>query len=213
MSRWFSFSGVAAIVVILVGTAVTANAPSGSSSAEKVVAYYGSHKTDLRVSGVLLSVGALLLLVFVAAFAAHLRRTTGVTATAAALCLAGGVVVTVGLALLAGMPIAIADVVGKVSPSSLQTLNVFADDAVFVFLITVGSSVFLIGAAIAVFTGAHLPGFFGWAAGVLAAVGAIPSHVIGGTLDHIGFLAFIGLAVWILIVSVTLARRGPAAPL
>ena len=39
---------------------------------------------------------------------------------------------------------------------------------------------------------------------VFAVVGAIPSHVLGGTLDHIGLLAFAGLGIWTLIASVIL---------
>jgi hypothetical protein len=42
-------------------------------------------------------------------------------------------------------------------------------------------------------------------------VGAIPSHVLGGTLDHIGLLAFAGLGVWTLVVGVLLTVRPEAA--
>jgi hypothetical protein len=100
-----------------------------------------------------------------------------------------------------------ADVVGRVDGSALQALNVLDDDAVFVFLITIGASSFLIGAAAAVFGSAFLPRWLGWWAGVFAVIGAIPSHVLGGTLDHIGLFAFAGLGVWTLIVAVMLVMR------
>ncbi|MEP7224116.1 MAG: hypothetical protein ABI783_04060 [Actinomycetota bacterium] len=35
--------------------------------------------------------------------------------------------------------------------------------------------------------------------------------VVGGTLDHIGLVAFAGLGVWTLIVSVLLVARADAA--
>jgi hypothetical protein len=43
---------------------------------------------------------------------------------------------------------------------------------------------------------------------VLGIVSLIPSHVLGGALDHTGFVPFIGLAIWILVVGVLLAARG-----
>jgi xanthine/uracil permease len=48
--------------------------------------------------------------------------------------------------------------------------------------------------------------WLGWFAVVVALVAAIPSHVLGGTLDHIGFVAFAALGHWTLVVSVLLAR-------
>jgi hypothetical protein len=37
-------------------------------------------------------------------------------------------------------------------------------------------------------------------------VAAIPSHVLGGALDHIGVLPVAGLALWTLVVSVLVRR-------
>jgi len=82
---------------------------------------------------------------------------------------------------------------------------------VFVFLITIGTSAFLLGAAASVLTTEVLPRWLGWLALLVAIVGAIPSHVLGGTLDHIGIAAFAGLGVWTLIVGVLLGVRSTAA--
>jgi len=38
---------------------------------------------------------------------------------------------------------------------------------------------------------------------------AIPSHLVGGVLAHIGFFGFFGLGVWTLIVSVMLLNKDP----
>ena len=151
----------------------------------------------------LLSLGALLFLVFAATFAARVPNAQG----SAALCLLGAGVLVVGLTTYAGLSIAMADVFGHVDGSALQALNVLAGDAVFVFLLTIGTSAFLLGAAVVVFRTAVLPRWLGWWAIVFAIVGVIPSHVLGGTLDHVGLLAFAGLGVWTLIVGVMLAVR------
>jgi hypothetical protein len=205
--RLAPLSGVVAVVLILAGFAATGNAPKGTSSVAKVVAFYSKHSSAQTTSGVLLSLGALLFLVFAASFATRVRSAAG----AAALCLLGAGVLVVGLTTYAGLSIAMADVVGHVQGTALQALNVLADDAVFIFLITIGTSAFLLGAAAAVFGTAVLPRWLGWWAVVFAIVGAIPSHVLGGTLDHIGLLAFAGLGIWTLVVGILLTVRAEAA--
>jgi hypothetical protein len=42
---------------------------------------------------------------------------------------------------------------------------------------------------------------------VLGVTAAIPSHVLGGLLDHIGFIGFGGLGLWCGIVGVMLSAR------
>ena len=145
--RLVPLSGVVAVVLIFAGFVTAGNTPKGTSSIAKVVAFYSKHSAAQTTSGVLLSLGALLFLVFSAAFAARIRSAHG----AATLCLLGAGVLVAGLTTYAGLSIAMADVVGHVDGSALQALNVLADDAVFVFLITIGASAFLLGAAAAVF--------------------------------------------------------------
>jgi len=205
--RLLPLSGVVAIVLIFAGFIVAGNTPKGTTSAAKVVAFYGEHTAAQTTSGVLLSLGALLFLVFAATFAARFRSEQG----QAVLCLLGAGVLVVGLATYAGLSIAMADVVGHVDSSALQALNVLAGGPVFVFLLTVGTSAFLLGAAAMVFTGGVLPRWLAWWAVVFAVVGAIPSHVLGGTLDHIGLLAFAGLGIWTLIASVILTTTDATA--
>ena len=205
--RLLPLNGLLAVVLIAAGLIAAGNAPKGTSSVAKVVAFYDKHTAALTTSGVLLSLGTLSLLVFAATFAERVWSVPG----GVALCLLGAGVLAVGLTTLAGLSVAMADVVGHVNGSALQGLNVLADDAVFVFLITIGTSAFLLGGAAAVFATSVLPRWLGWWAVVFAVVGAIPSHVFGGTLDHIGLLAFAGLGVWSVIVSVMLAARAEPA--
>jgi hypothetical protein len=210
-NRVLPLTGVLAVVLILAGFAAAGSTPNGAASVGKVVAYYGKHSTAQTVSGVLLSLGALLFLIFSATFVARLRRAQSGPPGASALCLLGAGVLVVGLTIYAGLAISMADVADHIDGSALQALNVLAGDAVFIFLITVGTSAFLLGAAALALTTAVLPRWLGWLALAVAIVGAIPSHVLGGTLDHIGLVAFAGLGVWTLIVGVLLAARGDLA--
>jgi hypothetical protein len=209
--RITSLCGVAAVVLIFVGLGAGGSPPNGKASAARVVTYYGRHATAQTVSGVLTSLGAVLFLVFAAAFVARFRRLEAAPTGAAELCLTGAGLVAAGLALFAGIAIAMADVVNHVDPSALQTLNVLANDAVFIFLITIGTCAFLLGAAALSIT-SPLPDWLGWLAVAFAVVAAIPSHVLGGALDHIGFVGFAGLGLWTVIAGALLAARpGPAA--
>ncbi len=76
-----------------------------------------------------------------------------------------------------------------------------------VFTLTVGTSGFLLGAGLATLQTAALPRWTGWLAIVFGVIAAVPSHILGGLLDHIGFLGFVGLGVWTLIVSILLTIR------
>ena len=67
--RLLPLSGVAAVVLLIVGFVSAGNAPKGTSSIPKVVAFYTKHSSAQTTSGVFLSLGALSFLVFAATFA------------------------------------------------------------------------------------------------------------------------------------------------
>jgi len=77
------------------------------------------------------------------------------------------------------------------------------------FTVTTGAAAFLLGAGAAVLRGAPLPRWLGWTAVVAEVVAVVPSHILGGVLDHIGFAGILGLAAWSLVASVLLAIRQP----
>lgn len=134
-----------------------------------------------------------------------LRRGEGAGAAAWILCFGGGIVFVVGLTIVAGLTIALGDVADEIDPSALQALHVLNQE--MFFPVTIGVAGFLFGAGTAVFQGGSLPRWLGWSAFAIAILAAIPSHVLGGALDHIGFAGFIGLAVWTVIVSILLAMK------
>jgi hypothetical protein len=202
-NRFVPLSGVIGVVLLIAGFGAAGNAPNAKASVAKITSFYGAHSTAQTVSGVLLSLGAILFLIFAVTVAGALGG-----GDLGALCVAGGVLVVAGLAAFAGLSITLGDVVDHVGDATIQTLNVLEQDAVFVFLITIGTCAFLLGAGIAVLRTRALPRWLGWMALVFALIAAIPSHVLGGTLDHIGFLGFIGLAVWTLIAGSILAAKG-----
>jgi hypothetical protein len=199
-----ALSGAAAVVFIFASFVTAGTVPKQDAPASEVVSFYADHDTGQLVSASALSLGALLFLVFMAVLSGTLRR-DGAGGGPWILCLSGGIVFVVGLAIFAGLTIALGDVANDIDPSALQALHVLSQE--MFFPVTVGAAGFMFGAGTAVLKGAPLPGWLGWAAIAVAVVAAIPSHVLGGVLDHIGFGGFIGLAAWSLIVSVLLTLR------
>jgi hypothetical protein len=98
------------------------------------------------------------------------------------------------------------DLAGQVDDSTLRSIHVVSQE--LFFPVTVGASAFFLGAGFAALRTGVLPRWLGWAALVLGVVSAIPSHVLGGVLDHIGYVGFIGLCGWMLVVGLLLAVRG-----
>jgi hypothetical protein len=62
--RLAPLSGIGAVVVILVGFAAAGNTPREDAPVTKLVSFYTQHDTGQVVSGVALSLGALLFLIF-----------------------------------------------------------------------------------------------------------------------------------------------------
>jgi hypothetical protein len=99
----------------------------------------------------------------------------------------------------------LADSIGRVSVPAAQAINLVG--LVDVFAVTVGTSAFLLGAGAAAFGSGVLPRWLAWSAVLLGVVAAIPSHVLGGALDHIGVVPFVGLTLWLIAAGIVLVRR------
>ena len=171
----------------------------------QIVAFYTAHDAAQVASGVLLSLGALFFLVFCAALASALWRSSAARLWLV-VCFGGGLLFVVGITIAAGLAVFIGNLADRLDPAALQALHVA--NLLVVFPWTVGASAFLLGAAAAVLRSEPLPAWLGWMALVLGIVAAVPSHVLGGALYHIGVVPIAGLGIWTVVVSVLLARRG-----
>jgi hypothetical protein len=210
--RLVPLSGAVAVGFILASFIAAGTVPKQDAPTSEVVSFYTDHESGQLVSASVLSLGALLFLVFMAVLRGELRRGEGTRDASRSLCFAGGILLVVGLTIFAGLTIALGDVANDIDPSALQALHVLNQE--MFFPVTIGTAAFLLGAGAAVLQGGPLPKWLGWPTIAVAIVAGVPSHVLGGVLDHIGFAGFIGLAVWTLIVSVLLALRpSPANPL
>jgi hypothetical protein len=105
----------------------------------------------------------------------------------------------------AGLSVFIGNAVDALEPAALQALHIAS--LIVIFPITIGASGFLLGAGIEVLRTRVFPIWLGWLAVSLGIVAAVPSHVLGGALDHIGIVPVAGLGIWTIVVSVLLTRR------
>lgn len=196
-------TGLATIVVAVIASIISGEPPSADEhSTREIVDYYVDNKDAVEVSAAL-SVAALTLFVF---FGAYLRK---VLAAAGAgdgplplIAFTGTVVFGVGIAIDNTILFALAEAADDIDPTAVQALQALWDNDFLPILF--GIVLLLIGAGLSVVRFGGLPKWLGWVAIVLAVAGATP----------IGFVAFIGGALWVLIVSVLLAvrARGASAP-
>jgi hypothetical protein len=193
-------TGIAFLVIVIVGFAVGGEPPDAGSGADEIVDFYLDNKDSVQFGAVLTALAGVLLVFFTN----HLRRlfAEAGSATVSATVLVGGAIVAIGAAFDATLIFATAEAAEDIEPASVQTLQALWDNDWIP--IAMGVLVFLISVGIATLRTGALPVWLGWVALALAVVGLTP----------IGFAAFLGAALWIAVVSILLALRGraPATP-
>lgn len=193
--RLSALTGVVFVALLLVAFALTSGAPSTSASATKVQDYYLSHKTHYGNGGWLIALSV----IFGVFFFGYLRsyfRELGVE-WLAAIFFGGAILFAADGAISAGVSFAISDHPSALSAQSLQLLNTLASDLTWPFL-SIGLAVLFLSAGFVIYQTRALPMWLAWVSwlfGVLAAT------------EFLAFVAFIGIAPWILYVSITLAVR------
>jgi len=191
-------TGVAFVALVIIGLSIAGEPPDAKSSPEEIVNYYVANTDSVRISALLGAVAGLLFIFF----ANHLRRVLNAAGDAplSATVLVGASVMAVGVAIDSTILLAIAETADDIEATSVQTLQALWDND---FLpIALGLLVFLISAGVSILRTGALPRWLGWVALALAVLGFTP----------IGFAAFVGSAIWILVVSVMLALRARRAP-
>jgi uncharacterized protein DUF4386 len=189
-------TGVLFFVLLLVALVVGTNSLTASSSPAKVLAYYQAHRDSTRASYVLTLLAVVVGVIFYGQLRDYLRRqdaSRGLTATAF-----GGVILFAASgAVSAGTQLALADSPSHLSPAAAQALNL-ADMDVSSPIAFAGIAIFFLCFGLAIVNSGLLPKWLGWIAFPLALVAVIPA---------IGFVAWIGAAIWTLIVSIAMWRR------
>ena len=180
--------------------------PEGDAKPAKIVSYYSSHSSEIKVSAILFSLGFLFFLLFGGTLRAFLRRNASNEPLATLMLVALGVV-AVAAGIGGGIEVGLASNIHHLGPEAAQAANLVENET---FLpVVVGGFVFAFCNGVAILRGVGLPRWLGWVAIVLAVLFLIPPT---------GFVSFALLILWTLVLSIVMYLRydaqapGEAAP-
>ncbi len=201
MARWIKvapLTGVVFVGLMVAAFALGGGSPGSGATGQHVINFYRAHKGSQQASAFLVLYG----MSFFLFFAANLRsffRSSLPGSSLPSLSFGGAVFTAVGAALLGSLGFALADVPKKLSPGAAQALNVVSNDLFFPLL--AGTCVFMIANGFATLRSRGLPVWLGWIAIVIGVIAVTP----------IGFIGFLALLGWTLVVSVLLTLRNREA--
>jgi hypothetical protein len=203
LARWRSRAPLVGIVFVLLvvagGPVLEGSTPGSTASGARVVAFYAAHRGRERAAVFVLAFAFVAFLFFAACLRARWRERAGLEGIAAAV-LAAATVVVVGQSASEGVEFALADAPLRLSPSSAQTLNLLANDLVVTS--AVGFLAFGLAAGLAILRGAGPSRWLGWSALAIGVLFVIPPAEFAG---------FFLLLLWVIVVSVLVARDSTAA--
>ena len=196
MKRLAPLTGVLFFLVLLGSVLSNSNDLDASSSGAKVLAHYRAHQNSTAISGILTVHAIVVGLIFYGQLRDYLRRHEGSRGLAAT-AFGGAILFAVSGGISAGVDFAVTDSPSHLSLSSAQTLNLINMD-VANGLEFAGVAILLVTFGAAILAGGLLPAWLGWIAFPLAVVAVVPP---------IAFIAFIGVGVWTLVVSIVMWQR------
>jgi len=195
------WTGIVAIVMFVVAFIISGETPDFDASTRDILDFYNGDQTNQVIASILLLYGSILLVFFAAALRSALRGAEALSL----LVLIGGTLLASGLVIFAGLNFTLADLANsdhldRIAPGTLQSLNALNSD--FFFPTVIGTAIFLISAALAIFATGALPRWMGWVALVLGIVAITP----------VGFFAFLALGIWIVVAAVLMMQRAGSEP-
>lgn len=194
LSRFAPLTGIGFVVLLVIGIFTSNTSPKANASGARVVSFYTAHKSSQEASDLLLAVGLVFFLFFIAALYGYLRRAPAAQ-NMALLGLVGAFLFAVGFLVFGGIDYTLAYASHSLTPSAAQALNAL-DNQLFL-PVFVGGLVFGISTGLAVVRSGLLPAWLGWAVLVFGIASGTPAFFVG----------IIGLAIWTLVVSVLIYKR------
>lgn len=205
-------TGVAFVVVLIVGAVLSGSRPAPNESASKIADYFRDNDNGIKIASYLQGLGAVLFVWFLGTLWSTLRRAEGAPNRLATTAVGGGLLgvtlAMVGQAMLAVTAIQI-DTID-------EGATVFYLLASIVFSFSVFGQAALQGATAAISLRARglFPTWYGWGSLVLAVVslGAGAGVSTGRSEAAVaGLIGFVTLLLWVLVTSVLLFRKADTA--
>jgi hypothetical protein len=195
-------TGVLFVVLLILSFIVAGEPPDADENVQEIVDHYVDNKDSIQASVLIGGVAAVSLLFFAGYLRKLFRAAEGPDGMLSAIVLAGATIMAVGAGVDMTISFALAEGAEDIDPVAVQSLQALWDNDFMP--IAIGLVVLLLASGLSIVRYGALPKWLGWVAIVLAVVGMTP----------IGFVAFMGGALWVLVVSILLAvrARGAAAP-
>jgi hypothetical protein len=198
-------SGIAFVVLTVIGLLVSGSSPSPDAPADEVVSFYRDEENRAR-TGIWFFGFAMPFLPLFASSLAALQRPKAQDSRVVwrRLLLVGAAIVsaTLGVAITTQLALADSSTETQIAPEVMQALNVVSSYVVYALLPATGTM--LLGAAGWLLGRERVHGWLGWGALVLG---------IGLFVPFIGVLALILSAVWIIVARVTLLGARATGPI
>jgi hypothetical protein len=192
-------TGVAFIVVGIISFIIGGEPKSADEPVNEIVDFYKDNKDSVQISAIGGVIASVLLIFFGAYLRRVLRAAAGEGEMLSLISFIGLVLVGLGFAIDGTIAFALAEAVDDIDPIAVQALQALWDND---FLpIMLGIMAFLWATGISVIRSGALPKWLGWVMIALGIVGVTP----------IGFAAFLGTAILVLVISILLAVRARSA--
>jgi hypothetical protein len=192
-------TGVAFIVVGIISFIIGGEPKSADEPVNEIVDFYKDNKDSVQISAIGGVIASVLLIFFGAYLRRVLRAAAGEGEMLSLISFIGLVLVGLGFAIDGTIAFALAEAVDDIDPIAVQALQALWDND---FLpIMLGILAFLWATGISVIRSGALPKWLGWVMIALGIVGVTP----------IGFAAFLGTAILVLVISILLAVRARSA--
>lgn len=198
--EWLApLTGVAFVVVLIIGFLVAGEPPDVKDPPQKIIDHYIDNKDSVQIGVLLEMIAAALLLFFAGYLRKVLRAAPGEGGMLPAVALAGATVMAAGAAFDGMISFVLAESADDIGPAAVQALQALWDNDWPP--IALGAAVLLLASGLSIALYGSLPRWLGWVAILLGVVGLTP----------LGFVAFMGGGLWVLIVSILLTLRARAA--
>ena len=193
-------TGVLFVAVALLSFLIAGEPPDvKEDSVQEIVDFYSDNSDSVQIGSVLAGLAGALLVFFGAYVHKALQAAEGGDGYLSLVAFAGTIAIAIGLAIDGTINFALADAIDEIEPTSAQALLALWNNDFLPMLM--GMFLFLAAVGISVIRSGVLPKWIGWIAIVLAIAALTP----------VGFVAFLGGGVLILVISVLMTIRTRAA--
>ena len=198
-NRLGALTGVGFVVFLILSFVVAGEPPAQDDSAQEIVDFYTDNDDQVWIGVSLSMIAATFLVLFGGYLRKVLRAAEGEGHMLSSVVLAGATIVAVGAAFDATLSVALVETVDDIDPVGVQTLNALWNND----YIPIGLGALILGlsAGLSIVRHGALSKWLGWVAIAFAVISVTP----------IGFAGVIGIALWILVVSIMLAMRADSA--